>query len=231
METEKEFNEELKKSLPIYKIAGIFIGILIMFGIIFAIVSERGEPKAKPAAQEIQKTPEPTPVNITPVNLSQNFTENVTINLTNASFKNETINLTPNASNASNFTATPAPTPQPSLAVNLTWEGVTVTFPDSLKRITHTSTSHHYVDIKEADGTPITNGEQFELLFNFKDNFGRNTELKSTFENSKWLISTLIPNPGNYTLILTIECADKQGHCLRRYPPGSVQKTMDFEVI
>lgn len=227
MESEKDFKDELKQAMPIYKIAGIVIGVLLMFGIIFAIVSERGDSKPKPSAQEIPK-PEPTPVNMTTINLSQNLTENVTVNLTNASFTNETINLT-NATNISNFTATP--TPQASLAVNLTWEGVTVTFPDSLKRITHTATTHHYVDIKEADGTPITNGEQFELMFNFKDNFGRNTELKPTFENNKWLISTLIPNPANYTLILTIECADKQGHCLRRYPPGSVQKTMDFEVI
>jgi cytoskeletal protein RodZ len=229
MDSEKEFKDELKQSLPIYKIAGIFIGILIMFGVIFAIVSEKGEPKLKPAVQEITPTAEPTPVNMTPINLSQNLTENITINLTNAT--NITINITPNATNVTNITQTTAPTPQPALAVNLTWERITVDFPSSLKRITHTSTSHHYVDIKEADGTPITNGEQFELLFNFKDNFGRNTELKSTFENSKWLISTLIPNPGNYTLILTIECADKQGHCQRRYPPGIVQKTMDFEVI
>lgn len=221
MESEKEFKDELKQAMPIYKIAGIVIGVLLMFGVIFAIVSERGEPKPKPVAQEIPK-PEPTPI----LNITQNVTENVTLNISNA-----TINITQNLTNVSNVTIIPVPIPQPSLAVNLTWEGVTVTFPDSLKRITHTAISHHYVDVKEADGTPMTNGEQFKLLFNFKDNYGRNTELMPTFENSKWLISTLIPNPGNYTLILNIECADKQGHCLRRYPPGSVQKTMDFEVI
>ncbi len=232
MESEKEFKDELKESLPIYKIAGIVIGVLILVGIIFALITEYRGPK--PEAKAVpQPAAEPTPVqNITAPNLTQNFTENVTVNLTNATFTNETINITPNATNATNVTIA-TPTPQPALiTTNYTWDTITMAFPDSLKRITHTVVTHHYIDIKEADGTPLTNGEQFALLFNFKDNYGRNTELKPSFENSKWLISTLVPNPGNYTLIVTIECADKKGHCQRLYDEaGSTTKTFDFEVI
>lgn len=226
MESEKEFKDELKESLPIYKIAGIVIGVLILVGIIFALITEyKGSPKPEVKAIP-QPAAEPTPIqNITVPIAAQNITENVTVS-------NATANLT--AQNATqNVTIAATPTPRPTLITfNYTWDAITMNFPNSLKRISHTVTTHHYIEILEADGTPITNGEQFALLFNFKDNYGRTTELKPSYESSKWLISTLIPNPGNYTLIVTVECADKQGHCQRLYDEaGSTAKSFDFEVI
>lgn len=224
MESEKEFKDELKQTLPLYKIAGGVILFLLILGIIVAVITERKAPAPQPVVAKI--TPLPEQENVT-VNLTDtNLTITPATNVTNATI-NVTQNLTNLTPNIPNLTVTPPPA-----VYNYTWDGITVTFPNSMKRITHTVTTHHYIDVKEADGTPVTNGEQFVLSFNFKDNYGRNTELKPTFESSKWLISTLIPNPGNYTLIVTIKCADKKGHCQRLYDEtGSAQKTMAFEVI
>ncbi len=224
MESEKEFKDELKATLPLYKIAGGIILFLLILGIIVALVTEKKAPAPQPIAAKI--TPPPVQENIT-VNLTDtNLTIMPVTNVTNATI-NVAQNLTNVTSDMPNLTVTPPPA-----VYNYTWEAITITFPNTLKRITHTVTTHHYIDIKEADGTPVTNGEQFALLINFKDNFGRNTELKPSFENSKWLISTLIPNPGNYTLIVTLKCAEKKGHCQRLYDEtGSTAKSFDFEVI
>lgn len=224
MESEKEFKDELKQSLPLYKIAGIVIAGLLILGIIVALITELKAPAPKPVP-----VPEPTPVqNITAPNLTQNITENLTVNISNIT--NTTIsNIT---QNANNMTVNITPTPQPTQApVNLNWSTIVINFPGKLKKIPSNATTHHYIEILEGDGTPVTNGEQFDMAFDIDDHYGRRTQVLPTFEANKWLISLLLPNTGNYTLILTLTCAEKKGHCHRFYSTGSVQKEFEFEVV
>jgi hypothetical protein len=229
MESEKEFKEELKEVLPIYKIAGIVIGVLLLVGIIFALITEFRPHKTAPAAPKV----EPTPVsNMTEPNSTQNFTENVTTNITNATVQNITQHITNATQNVSNVTIIATPTPQPTLALaNYSWSTIIINFPDKLKKVPSNSTSFHYIEILEGDGTPITNGEQFNIKFTLDDHYGRTSEIKQNYENGKWLFQLRLPNPGTYTLGVTVACADKNGHCKRFYTAGGTEKTLDVEVI
>src|SRR5574341_1156711 len=224
MESEKEFKEELKATLPLYKIAGGVILFLIILGIIVALITERKAPPPQPVVAQI--TPPPVQENIT-VNLTETHPNLTITNMTNATITQNVTNLTINATNV-----TPVPTMAPTLPVayNYTWDGITVTFPSSMKRISHTITSHHYINLREIDNTPISNDEQFKLLFKIDDHKGRESEVIPTYEKEQWLISLLLPNPGNYTLIVDISCEDKKGHCQRFYPEGNIQKSTEFEV-
>ena len=208
--------------MRIYKIAGPVIIIILLIGVLYAVFKpEAPAPIPPPAPEPIptpEATPEPTPettptpeptpaINITPANITANITQNIT--------------------NAS-VISTPTPTPQ---ITNYTWEGIVINFPDSMKRISTSQKSHHYIEILESDGTPVTNGEQFELDFNINDVLGRETEAIATFENNKWLVSLLITNKGNYTFTVILDCEAQKGHCQRLYPPGNIQKSTTIEVV
>ncbi|MEM3154300.1 MAG: hypothetical protein QW165_01900 [Candidatus Woesearchaeota archaeon] len=221
METEKEFGEELKKSIPLYKIAATVITALLLFGIIFAIFTERGE---KPAPAPTQPTAAPT-LEPTVANTTQNITDNITI-----APMPET-NITPNITANETPNITPMPTATPAL-VNISWETVTVTFPNTLKRIPIGTTSHHYIDIRENDSTPITNGEQFKINIMIQDPQGRKSELKPNFESGKWLVTIITANTGNFTLFVNIACAEKKGYCHRFYDENKeVEFTTTFEIF
>jgi len=174
----------------------------------------------------------PEPINITPDNVTNaalNATENVTINassLTNTTLNNATNttpNMTVNLTNQANITT--------AQVVNLTWDGITINFPDTIKRVNSAIKSHHYIEILEKDATPLTNGEQFDMAFIIGDKLGRETEVIPNFENNKWLITLLITNEDNYTLTVSITCEEGKGHCQRFYPPGGVNKSTEVEVV
>jgi hypothetical protein len=227
MESEKEFKEELKESLPIYKIAGIIIGVLLLIGVIFALITEF-RPHTAPVVSKVVPTSIPTPVpNITAP--TQNVNENVTPNISNVIVANTTINA---AANITNVTVITTPAPQSTMApVNYSWGTIIINFPDKLKKIASNTTSYHYMEILEDDGTPVTNGEQFDIKFTLDDHLGRKTEIRENYENGKWLFQLLLPNPGKYTFTVIVSCEDKKGHCKRFYPAGRTEKTLDFEVV
>jgi hypothetical protein len=228
MESEKEFKEELKESLPIYKIAGIIIGVLLLIGVIFALITEF-RPRETPIVSKVVPTSIPTQVpDIAPP--TQNITETATPTISTVIVPK--INATSNTTKITNTTVVTIPTLQPTLAPEKnSWSSITVNFPDKLKKITSNITSYHYIAILEGDRTPVTNGEQFEVAFFLDDHRGLISELKENYEGSRWLIQLLLPNPGTYTLKINVACADKNGYCKRFYPAGSVEKTFDFEVV
>ncbi len=224
-----ETDQEVKDALKIYKIAGPVIIIILLIGVLYAVLHKPAQPMPQPVIQPpVEKTPEPAiiPQNITPelnltnVTITQNVTnqtQNVTQNITS----NETqINIT--------VTATPTPTPQ---IISYTWEGITINFPESMKRIQSNQKSHNYIEILEVDGTPVTNGEQFDLDFFITDSQGKDTEVVATFESNKWLISLLLTNKSNYTITVKLDCEAQKGHCQRLYPPGNTQNTTIVEVV
>ncbi len=213
---------ELAATIKIYKIVGIIFAVLIIFGITYSIVTREKAPEPKPIPEI---TPEPTPEKTpTPENVTTpepTITSMPEINMTNQTniTQNITINATPIP------TATPAPQ-----TINYTWNGITVEFPDTMKRISVGVKSHHYITMTEPDGTLLTNGEQFELKF-IQTSAGHQTELIPSYESSKWLISLLISNKGISTITVTITCSDKNGHCQRLYGQGSIEKTTIIEVV
>jgi len=228
MESEKEFKAELKESLPIYKITGIVIGVLLLIGIIFALITEFRPHKQQPIAPKVEPTI-PTLMPTAAPNQTQNLTENVTTNISSPAVPTMTINTT---ANITNVTAITTPAPEATKApVNYNWSTILINFPEKLKKIPSNLTSYHYIEILEGDGTPVTNGEQFDIKFILDDHHGRTTEIKENYESSKWLFQLLLPNPGIYTLKVIVSCEDKKGHCKRFYPPGSAEKTLDFEVV
>jgi len=227
MESEKEFKEELNTTLRLYKVAGIVIAVLLLIGVFYAINTGFKAPKEKPPVQEIKEPVQniTAPVqNITEQNITQNVTQNVTIE------QNATKNITQNATPI-NVTNQTIPAPENKTVVKYTWETVTVNFPSTLKKLPPGATTHHYIEIIEADGTPATNGEQFYVVFLLDDHYGRTSEVIAGFENNKWLVTLILPNKGPYTLITSVKCADKNGHCKRLYPEGGIEKSTDFEVI
>jgi len=221
MESEKEFKEELNTTLRLYKVAGIVIAVLLLIGVFYAINTGFKAPKEKPPVQEVK---EPVQNITAPVQkiTEQNITQNATIE------QNVTQNITQPPINVTNQTI---PVPENKTVVKYTWETMTVNFPSTLKKIPSNATTYHYIEILESDGTPATNGEQFKFAFELDDHYGRRTQLLANFEKSKWLVSTLLPNPGNYTFIVTVACEAKTGHCKRLYPEGGIEKSIDFEVI
>lgn len=220
-----EVDQEINDAMKIYKIAGPIIIIILLIGILYAVLQKEPAPQPvqqpiiQPPAQPVAQLPEPTPVtapiNITPINVTT--TQPIT---------------TLNASNITNATITIEPTPIPAPRVaNLTWDTITVAFPDTMKRISAATRSHQYIEILEGDGTPITNGEQFDLSFIIEDAQGKDAGVIPSFESNKWLITILLTNRGTYTLTVDIKCADKTGHCRRLYPAGSIQKSTTFEIV
>jgi hypothetical protein len=220
-----EVDQEIQDAMKIYKIAGPIIIIILLIGVLYAVFKPEAPAPAPiaPPAPIPEATPEPLPEQTpTPEPSPEATPETSPTPEINATPENITQEITINAS------ATPTPTPQ---VVNYTWEGITVNFPDSMKRITTSQKSHHYIEILESDNTPITNGEQFELDFTVEDNLGKDTELIATFEANKWLVSLLLTNKGNYTFTIKISCEEQKGHCQRLYPPGNTQKTTTVEVV
>jgi hypothetical protein len=223
-----EVDQEIKDAMKIYKIAGPIIIIILLIGIFYAVLQK--EPAPQPVQQPIiqppaseqppaalpEPTPAAVPINTTPANVTTTqpvITQNTT-----------------NATSVPNITIVPTPIPAPQVA-NLTWETITVTFPDTMKRIGAAIRSHQYIEILEGDGTPITNGEQFDLSFIIEGPQGKDAEVIPSFESNKWLITILLTNRGIYTLTVDIKCADKTGHCRRLYPEGSIQKSTSVEIV
>lgn len=233
MNPEKEFNEELKTTFRIYKIAGVIIVLLLLIGVLYAIVKSMTEKptEAKPPAPSIVPTLAPVPEQNITRNVTQNITANKSISNVTAA-QNITVNATPKE-NKTNVTAAQllnltVPTPAP---VNYSWNAVKIAFPDTLKKIPSGKNSNQYIEVTEADGTPVANDEQFDISVALDDHHGKSTEIISTYENSKWLVTLLIANDGNYTLSLTVTCAPKKGHCKRFYGDGNAAKSTDFEVV
>lgn len=214
--------EELQDSIKIYKIVGIVIAILFLIGIIYAVMSREKAPQPSIPEPTLMPSPQPTPVATpTPMPIVQ---ENITAigNITtipepqNISVTNETLNQTQNQTTVTNYS----------------WDTLTINFPDTLQKIPSGLNSYHYIEILEADGTPITNEEDFIVSVIVDSGYGRKTEPIATFENKKWLIALLLANKGSYTLTLTVSCENKfSGHCLRLYTDDSVQKTATLEVV
>ncbi len=215
----KELKEELKESFKIYKIAGVVIVILLLIGILYAVFTR----EKAPVLQTMPTPVEPAAPVETPVENATTPAENITQNITEIP-QNITRNATPSITVPENKT-------QPFKQVNYTWESVRISFPDTLKKIPIGVTSHEYIEILEADNTPITNGEQFDLSFIIDDRFGKQTDLIATFEKGKWLISILFANTGNYTLTVTAKCEEKKGYCQKFYTAGSAQNSTVFEIV
>ncbi len=214
-------DEEFKSTLRIYKIGGIIIAALFLFGIIYAVVTREKAPEQPiipvvPAAQPTSVPPEPT-------------AEIIIQNITNQTLQNIS-NATANASAQENITV-PTAKPVGPAVLNVSWATVNITFPATLKRESSLYTAYEYIEIMEADGTPITNGEQFDISFILDDHKGHKGELVANYEKQKWLISLMLPNKGSYTLTVKIVCKDQQGYCLRLYGKGSAQKSIDFDVV
>ncbi len=224
-----EVDQEIKDAMKIYKIAGPVIIILLLIGIFYAVMQKEPAPQPvqqpiiqppapeqPPAAQLPEPTPVGVPINTTPVNVTTTqpvIAQNTT-----------------NATSVPNITIVPTPIPAPQV-MNLTWDTITVTFPDTMKIIGAAIRSHQYIEILEGDGTPLTNGEQFDLSFIIEGPQGKDAEVIPSFENNKWLITILQTNRGTYTLTVDIKCAEKTGHCRRLYPEGSIQKSTSFEIV
>ena len=229
----EEVDKDIKDAMRIYKIAGPVIIIILLIGVLYAIFRPQPVMPSIPQPTPEQKimveaTPEPTQTstptpetNITPT-AQPNITQPANITQTNVT---QTATPAPQ-----NFTMNVSATATPQI-IKYTWEGITANFSDTLKRITTTEKTHHYIEILEIDGTPITNGEQFELRFTFEDSQGRETELVATFESNKWLVSIMPTNKGNGTVIVDIDCEAQKGHCQRLYPPGSAKRTTTVEVV
>ncbi len=213
---------ELAATIKIYKIVGIIFAILIIFGITYSIMTREKAPEPKPTPEiKPEPIPEVTPV---PENVTtpEPIITPIPVNVTNQT--NITQNIT--------ISATPEPTPTPApQTFNYTWEGISVQFPDTLKRVNSGSTTHHYITITEADGTPVTNGEQFELKFIVDQQYGVDSELVPSFEAGKWLITLRLTNPGNILIKAQISCEEQKGHCQRLYPAGSTERTTTTEVV
>ncbi len=224
---EPDVDQEIKDTLRIYKIAGPVIIIILLIGILYATLHKAPQPHPTPQPAVIPTPPhipEKAQLEVKPTPIPLNITRQTTLNAS----QNATLNIsTENAANQTNATA---PTPAPK-SIKLAWEGITITFPDSLKKIPIGGRTHYYIEILEADGTPVTNGEQFDLSFILNDHHGRDAEIKPSFENNKWLIDIIVASYGSYTLTVTITCADKNGYCKRLYSDGSTQKSTELEVV
>jgi hypothetical protein len=226
--------QELEAAIKIYKITAIIFALLIIMGITYMIVTREKAPEPKPTpTPEVtpEPTPEPTPeATPAPENAT---TPEPTITPTptpEANITNQTINATPEPTPTANVTNQTITTPTPQ-AFSYTWDGINIEFPDTLKRVAVGQTSHHYIAITEADGTPLTNGEQFALKFILDYLYSADTELIPSFEAGKWLITLRPAGIGNVTLKVTIACEDQKGHCQRLYPEGSTEKTTNIEIV
>lgn len=219
--------QEITDVMKIYKIVGIIAVILLIIGIIYAFTRSAEEPKIpEKIEQEI----------IENITIEQNATiedikiENITIEQ-NITTEQNTTNVTVEQNTTTEQNATiPTENKTTSGVIKYTWETVKIEFPDTLKRLSAGATTHHYITITEADGTPITNGEQFNLQFWLDQAYGSDSEVVSSFEGGKWLITLRLSNKGTYGIIVKITCED-QGYCYRFYPKGNIEKTQIFEVV
>lgn len=218
-----ELNAELEASKKLYKIAGIAIVVLILIGILFVLLTKEKQPeqmaapKAPETVQETIQVPEEPEVTQEPETTQApevtQAPEKITVqNMTNVS-----------------ITATPTVAAPAAKGLNLSWDNLQINFPDTLKKILAGKNSYHHIEIIEGDGTPATNGEQFDISVTADDPFAEKVDVIPTYEYNKWLILLLLPNKGNYTLTVTVKC-ERTGHCQKFYT-GSVQKSMDFEVV
>ncbi len=239
MESEKEFKEEINTALKLYKVAAIVIVLLLFIGVFYAIMTREKPQPAKTAppapAAEQKNVSEHIAGNITQ-NASVNVTQNISVNITPNMTKNITQNITQNVSkpqNATlNVTAQNTTTPvNKTPTVNLSWDKLAINFPEQLKKLSSSKANNIYIQILEADGTPVTNEEQFGLTFTVDDHRGIRTDAAPVFENSKWLITLRLASPGNYTLTASITCEGNTGHCRRFYGTGGLEESADFEVI
>jgi len=215
-----QLDAELEASKKLYKIAGIAIVVLILIGILFVLLTKEKQPEqmAAPKAPEAMQAPviqEPEVTQAPEITQIPEVTapvENITVqNVTNASIE-----------------ATPTVAPNAS-AKKLSWDNLQINFPDTLKKVLAGKNSYHHIEIIEGDGTPATNGEQFDISVTTIDPFRKAVDVIPTYEYNKWLILLLLPNKGNYTLTVEIKC-ERTGHCQKFYT-GSVQKSSDFEVV
>jgi len=233
MESEKEFKEEINTALKLYKVAAIVIVLLLFIGVFYAIMTRPQPAKTAPPAPAAEQKNVSEPVQNITQNISVNITQNVSVNITPNITQNVTQNITQNAQNVTlNVTAQNMTTPvNKTPTVNLSWDKLAINFPEQLKKLSSSKANNIYIQILEADGTPVTNEEQFGLTFTVDDHRGIRTDAAPVFENSKWLITLRLASPGNYTLTASITCEGNTGHCRRFYGTGGLEKSADFEVI
>lgn len=233
----KKKASELEQVVQIYKIAGTVLVALIVIGIIASLAYHFSKAPAKePAPQVTQEVVEEVaqvePQAPVEQNVTQNITQNTTQNVTqNVSVQNTTTqNASQQGMNLSVTKTVQGAGPKPHAPVN--WTSMKIAFPDTLKRVPAGKNAYEYINITEGDGTPVTNGEQFELEFKLQDPQGRTSYLLPNYEREAWLLRLLLTNKGPYWLTVTARCEEKTGYCQRFYDTaGYAQNSFQFDVI
>ena len=229
---------EISQVVKIYKIAGLVLVSLIIIGVIASVVMHYA---ARPSVEKkVVQDREPKAVEIVTLNetieaVEQNLTnmtvENVTQNISiqeNVTVENITNQTTINMTNGTKKSDVALSAPR----FPLNWSSIKIQFPETLKRVGSNANNFEYINVTEADRTPVSNGEQFKLEFTLFDPAGRPSFLLANYERDAWLLKLLLTNKGKYWLKVTVTCADKKGYCQRFYDTeGHAENSYAFEVV
>ena|GEM_PF-4929354 len=225
-EPQEVSGQEITKYMFIAIAAIIAVGLLIAGGLelYFTIAKREVAPtQTIPEPIEIVETQPIEPVQEVLVNetiVNETIPEPITQNIT----KNETMNqtnqtMTLEVTNTANTTNT-------SQVVSYNFDQITITFPDTLNHIQVGKSTYHYINITEADGTPVLNSEGFDVEVIAKIGNGQPSEVPTQSEKGQWLIGFYLTPAGTHQITVNVGCRSGVNYCSRIYKgaPKTAQK-------
>lgn len=229
--------QEITKYMFIAIAAIIAVGLLIAGGLELYFTIAKGETiKAQEPVIEAVETVEIAPeVPVIDENLTaQNVTEQVneTIETAQNVIQTETINQSnqTNQSMTLEVTNTAQNTTNTSQVISYNFDQLTIKFPNTLNLIQAGKSTYHYVNITEADGTPVLNSEGFDVEVLAKIGNGQPSEIPPQSEKGQWLIGLYLTPAGTHYLTVTVKCKNGVNYCSRAYSGTSKTAQQQFIV-